>query len=72
MAETMVLRACPFCGGEAYQREWRDESLWSHEIVPWREVGCHNCDIEMRSCDSDDAISQWNTRRRAKNAVPHV
>lgn len=60
------LRNCPFCGGVAYCREWQAESLWSHNIVAWHEVGCRDCDVSMRSCDGDDAVRLWNTRRRAR------
>ena len=60
------LRNCPFCGGVAYCREWQAESLWGHAVVPWYEVGCHDCDVALRSCQDDDAVRLWNTRKRAR------
>lgn len=57
------LLPCPFCGGKANKYEWKDESLWSHNIVSWFTIGCLDCDYQMNTCGFEkDAIRKWNNR----------
>jgi Lar family restriction alleviation protein len=59
------LKPCPFCGGKGSLRFYQDESLWSHNIVTYSEIGCRECDYSMNFCKDDegkDAIEKWNNR----------
>lgn len=61
MADTML--PCPFCGGEARESKYLDESLWSHELVTWYSVSCPACDYQMTQCkDHDELVKYWNRR----------
>lgn len=59
------LLPCPFCGGEAVRSKTMDESIWSHETVPYHKVYCPECEIgtEYR-CEGWDPTAEeaWNTR----------
>ena len=70
------LLSCPFCGGDALLRKWKDESLWNHNIVDWTEVGCGSCDVSVHSCDgvSDDdtAEAKWNRRAAPASSAATV
>lgn len=59
------LLPCPFCGGEAKRAKTMDESLWSHDTVPYHKVYCPECEIgtEYR-CEGWDptADEAWNRR----------
>jgi Lar family restriction alleviation protein len=55
---------CPFCGKEPHRSTRLDESLWSHNLVTWYEVGCRDCDIGMSACeDEEDLLERWNQRK---------
>lgn len=59
------LLPCPFCGGEASISSVMDESIWSHNIVPWTSVACTLCDVQIPPiCEGseNDPIAAWNTR----------
>ncbi|MCA7086095.1 Lar family restriction alleviation protein [Cupriavidus sp. DB3] len=59
------LKPCPFCGGEADHEQTMDESLWSHETVPYRRVRCRQCDIGTDYvCEGYEPteVEQWNRR----------
>jgi hypothetical protein len=54
---------CPFCGECPVFRTEKGESLWSHNIVDWFYVNCHNCDIGMNTCDTkQELFDKWNSR----------
>lgn len=59
------LLPCPFCGGEAEISTHMDESIWSHETVPYTKVACRECEIgtEYR-CQGWEptALEEWNRR----------
>lgn len=59
------LKPCPFCGGAAKVSVMRDESIWSHEIVPYTKVECGDCGIGTDYlCEGWEPTAQeaWNTR----------
>ena len=59
------LKPCPFCGGAAKVSVMRDESIWSHEIVPYTKVECEDCGIGTDYlCEGWERTAQeaWNTR----------
>jgi len=59
------LKPCPFCGGEADHEQTMDESLWSHETVPYRRVRCRQCEIGTDYvCEGYEPteVEQWNRR----------
>lgn len=61
---SIYLLPCPFCGGEPSIGKRMDEDIWSHNIVEWTGVSCHECGIgfEWPPGAEPDAIQQWNTR----------
>jgi len=61
----MSLLSCPFCGGEPKKEEQMDEDIWSHNTVPWRRVGCDQCEIWTNwTCEGSDPseTEAWNRR----------
>jgi hypothetical protein len=56
------LKPCPFCGGEASRNTYETESLWSHNIVTYTQVGCDECDIHFASEPGFEveAPAAWN------------
>lgn len=57
MTETVELRPCPFCGGEAdiVYPEW---ASWASFVV----IRCSRCNASI-SCDkTSDVIKKWNRR----------
>ena len=36
------LKPCPFCGGTPKLMKTMDESLWSHDVVPYHQVWCED------------------------------
>jgi len=65
-----VLAPCPFCGGEATVRTYQTESLWSHNVVTYTQVGCEECDYQRATEPGYDpeALVWWNTRPARENA----
>jgi len=65
-----VLAPCPFCGGEATVRTYQTESLWSHDVVTYTQVGCEECDYQRATEPGYDpeALVWWNTRPARENA----
>lgn len=66
------LLPCPFCGEEAYEASFFDES-WADddvELIQYFVVGCRDCRFKFESdyeLTRDDIISKWNTRAKALN-----
>lgn len=63
------LKPCPFCGGDAKVVTTHDESIWSHETVPYTCVYCPVCEISTENtCKGyePDAIAAWNRRTPAE------
>lgn len=59
------LKPCPFCGSEPDHEQTMDESLWSHETVPYRRVRCRQCEIGTDYvCEGYEPteVEQWNRR----------
>jgi hypothetical protein len=66
--EGEALKPCPFCGGEAGISSHMDESIWSHNIVPWTKVECSECEIGTPyRCKGWEPTpeEEWNTRSPA-------
>lgn len=63
--DTQALAACPFCGGEASRSKTMDESLWTHDTVPYFKVYCSACEIGTDyRCEGylPSAEEAWNQR----------
>jgi hypothetical protein len=60
--DNVALEPCPFCGSEAKVSTYLCESLWSHNVVEWLNIACHDCDILMASEKHDELRARWNTR----------
>jgi hypothetical protein len=59
------LLPCPFCGEAAEEITRMDESLWSHDNVPWRRIECVGCECQTPDvCDGAEptAAEIWNNR----------
>lgn len=58
------LKPCPFCGGEAYETTRDDEDIWTHNIVPWTQVGCWECNFFFEGPPGIEPTpaEHWNTR----------
>ena len=63
MGESELL-PCPFCGGEADVSTRQDEDIWTHNIVTWTEVGCHECNYFFEGPPGIEPTpaEHWNTR----------
>jgi len=67
----MSLLCCPFCGGEPKKEEQMDEDIWSHNTVPWRRVGCNQCEIWTNwTCEDFDPSETEAWNRRPALATP--
>jgi Lar family restriction alleviation protein len=68
---SMELKPCPFCGGEASTSTHETESLWSHNIVTYTEVGCDECGVSFSSEPGFEveAPQLWNTRTNSQDAL---
>lgn len=61
------LKACPFCGGEA----WIDYHEGSYEYGGWADISCSVCGVDMGVTEDADsgeslkgrAVKKWNTRQ---------
>lgn len=62
--EARELLPCPFCGCEANLSTYETESLWSHNIVTYTQVGCEECGyfISSEPGFEVEAPGRWNTR----------
>lgn len=58
------LKPCPFCGGKASVSTYQTESLFSHDIVTYTNVGCDDCDFNLSSEPGFEveAPDLWNRR----------
>jgi hypothetical protein len=62
-AETVVLKPCPFCGGEAELTGYRAPEFWVH--CP--QIGCKASTEAFGS--KERAIAAWNTRATQADAL---
>lgn len=62
--EKVDLKPCPFCGGEPSVSTYETESLWSHDIVTYTEIGCGECDVHFATEPGYEleAPAAWNRR----------
>lgn len=68
MTSEVKMLPCPFCGGQPSHDTTMDESLWSHDTVPYRRVYCHACEIGTEYvCEGREPteIEAWNRRTPA-------
>lgn len=71
MADTVTLKPCPFCGGEATLIE----GYWSSGSWHWPDVVCNDrkCGASKQAIDHDfckkEAIASWNTRVQPDSAL---
>ena len=59
------LKPCPFCGEQPRVSVAMDESIWSHNTVPWTTIRCDSCDANSGAvCEGDEtsAHERWNRR----------
>lgn len=65
------LKKCPFCGGEAEEVAWRNQSSWETE----HGIAC-NCGILLqggrKSFTREEAINAWNTRKPVERVLERV
>lgn len=63
---SIELKPCPFCGGEAYLRDF---GAGFHRVCCWNRDCAMTCETPMRT-SAEKAITDWNTRaeRTCKNA----
>ena len=54
---------CPFCGLPPFEGTHHDESLWSHNVVEWQDVGCRHCGVSMSDEDLSALVNRWNRRQ---------
>lgn len=67
------LKCCPFCGEQAEHETCMDESLWSHETVPYGRVGCGQCRIWTDwTCEGyePNEYDAWNHRQLESASQP--
>jgi Lar family restriction alleviation protein len=73
MTDTIEVKPCPFCGGEARLDQRVTQSLWNSNDAVFSHVDCDECDISGQDfCDDPDgeeAIEWWN-RRAQPASVP--
>jgi hypothetical protein len=64
MTDAIELKPCPFCGGAARHKAYKDKSRAGYNIVDWREYGCAECRISFKfPADYHiDPKELWNAR----------
>ena len=68
----VVLKRCPFCGGEAYKKTTFPCDRDGMEVNMYI-VGCEVCDIEFRVLWNEErAIELWNTRKPMEKILKRV
>lgn len=55
---SIELKPCPFCGGEAYLRDF---GAGFHRVCCWNRDCAMTCETPMRT-SAEKAIMDWNTR----------
>lgn len=64
------LKPCPFCGAEPYFDAYIDEDISTHNMVPYYNIYCGECDCASISMpdgyEGGDAEDIWNRRVEPK------